>query len=40
LNLTGQIPNFGGPAQFAAAIEAQRAGLVRAAKDLGIVPTQ
>ena len=40
LDLTGQIPNFGGPAQFAAAIEAQRAGLARAAKDLGIVPTQ
>jgi len=40
LNLTGQIPNFGGPADFAAAIEQQRARLAAAAKDLGIVPTQ
>src|SRR5262245_21345154 len=40
LNLTGQIPNFGGPAAFAAAIEEQRARLARAAKDLGVVPTQ
>ncbi len=40
LNLTGQIPNFGGPADFAAAIEEQRARLAVAAKDLGIVPTQ
>src|SRR5256886_15989103 len=38
LDLTGQIPNFGGPAQVAAAIEAQRAGLARAAKDPRIVP--
>jgi tripartite-type tricarboxylate transporter receptor subunit TctC len=40
LNLTGQVPNFGGPADFAAAIEQQRARLAGAAKDLGIVPTQ
>jgi tripartite-type tricarboxylate transporter receptor subunit TctC len=40
LNLTGQIPNFGGPADFAAEIEQQRARLAAAAKDLGIVPTQ
>jgi tripartite-type tricarboxylate transporter receptor subunit TctC len=40
LNLTGQLPNFGGPADFAAAIEQQRARLAAAAKDLGIVPTQ
>jgi tripartite-type tricarboxylate transporter receptor subunit TctC len=40
LNLTGQIPNFGGPAEFAAAIEQQRSRLTAAAKDLGIVPTQ
>jgi tripartite-type tricarboxylate transporter receptor subunit TctC len=40
LNLTGQIPNFGGPAAFAGAIEEQRARLARAAKDLGLEPTQ
>ena len=40
LNLTGQVPNFGGPADFAAAIEQQRARLAVATKDLGIVPTQ
>jgi tripartite-type tricarboxylate transporter receptor subunit TctC len=40
LNLTGQIPNFGGPADFATAIEQQRARLAAAAKDLGIVPTE
>ena len=40
LSLTGQIPNFGGPADFAAEIEQQRARLTAAAKDLGIVPTQ
>jgi tripartite-type tricarboxylate transporter receptor subunit TctC len=40
LDLTGQIPNFGGPAAFAAAIEEQRARLARAAKEIGIVPTQ
>jgi tripartite-type tricarboxylate transporter receptor subunit TctC len=40
LSLTGQVPNFGGPADFAAAIEQQRARLAAAAKDLGIVPTE
>ena len=40
LNLTGQLPNFGGPADFAAAIERQRAQLAVAVKNLGIVPTQ
>jgi len=40
LNLTGQIPNFGGPAAFAAEIDQQRARIARAAKDLGIEPTE
>jgi tripartite-type tricarboxylate transporter receptor subunit TctC len=40
LSLTGQTPNFGRPADFAAEIEQQRARLAAAAKDLGIVPTQ
>ena len=40
LNATGQVPNFGGPAQFHAAIEHQRARIAAAAKDLGVVPTQ
>ncbi|MFL5060772.1 MAG: Bug family tripartite tricarboxylate transporter substrate binding protein [Xanthobacteraceae bacterium] len=40
LSLTGQVPNPGGPTEFHAAIEAQRARLAQAAKDLGIVPTQ
>jgi tripartite-type tricarboxylate transporter receptor subunit TctC len=40
LNLTGQVPNFGEPAEFAADIEQQRARIAAAAKDLGIVPTQ
>jgi len=40
LNLTGQIPNFGGPAAFAAEIDHQRARIARAAKDLGIEPTE
>jgi tripartite-type tricarboxylate transporter receptor subunit TctC len=40
LNATGQIPHFGGPAEFAAEIAEQRARLAAAAKDLGIVPTQ
>src|SRR5215472_4221845 len=40
LNLTGQIPNFGGPADFAADIAQQRTRISGAAKDLGIVPTQ
>ncbi|MBV8288976.1 MAG: hypothetical protein JOZ35_18840, partial [Hyphomicrobiales bacterium] len=40
LNLTGQIPNFGGPADFDTDIAQQRARIAGAAKDLGIVPTQ
>src|SRR6201993_4989542 len=40
LNLTGQIPNFGGPADFDADIAHQRARIAGAAKYLGIVPTQ
>lgn len=40
LNDTGQLPNFGGPAEFHAAIELQRARVAAAAKELGIVPTE
>jgi len=40
LNLTGQLPNPGGPAEFGAAIDAQRAGLAVIAKDLGLKATQ
>ena len=40
LNLTGQVPHFGGPAEFAADIAQQRARLAIAAKTLGIVPTE
>jgi tripartite-type tricarboxylate transporter receptor subunit TctC len=40
LSITGQIFNLGGPAEFHAAIEEQRARLAAAAKDLGVVPTQ
>jgi len=40
LSLTGQVPNFGGPADFAAALEHQRAHLAAAARDLGVEPTQ
>jgi tripartite-type tricarboxylate transporter receptor subunit TctC len=40
LDATGQLPHFGGPAEFAAEIAEQRARLAAAAKDLGIVPTQ
>jgi tripartite-type tricarboxylate transporter receptor subunit TctC len=40
LNDTGQLPNFGGPADFQAAIEQQRARVAAAAKELGIVPTE
>jgi tripartite-type tricarboxylate transporter receptor subunit TctC len=36
LILTAQVPNPGGPAEFAKSIEEQRAVLARAAKDLGI----
>jgi tripartite-type tricarboxylate transporter receptor subunit TctC len=40
LSVTGQIPHFGGPAEFQAAIDEQRARLATIAHDLGIVPTQ
>jgi tripartite-type tricarboxylate transporter receptor subunit TctC len=40
MNLTGQILNVGGPAEFQAAIEEQRARLAVAVKELGIVPTE
>jgi tripartite-type tricarboxylate transporter receptor subunit TctC len=40
LNLTGQIPNFGGPAAFAAAMEQQHARMAVAAKELGLVSSQ
>jgi tripartite-type tricarboxylate transporter receptor subunit TctC len=36
LNVTGQLPNFGGPAEFGAAIDEQRALLAVIAKDLGV----
>jgi tripartite-type tricarboxylate transporter receptor subunit TctC len=40
LNLTGQVVNFGGPAEFAAAVERQRAHIAAAAKALGVEPVQ
>jgi tripartite-type tricarboxylate transporter receptor subunit TctC len=40
LNDTGQLPNFGGSAEFQAAIEQQRARVAAAAKELGVVPTE
>ena len=40
LNITGQLPNFGRPAEFGAAIDDQRARLAVIAKDLGVKPTQ
>ena len=40
LNDTGQLPNFGGPADFQAASDLQRARVATAAKELGIVPTE
>ena len=40
LSATGQIPNVGGPTEFAAAIEEQRAQIAAIAKELGIKPTQ
>lgn len=40
LTATGQIPNVGGPTEFAAAIEEQRAQIAAIAKELGIKPTQ
>ena len=40
LSTTGQILNVGGPAEFAAATEEQRAKIAAIAKDLGIKATQ
>jgi tripartite-type tricarboxylate transporter receptor subunit TctC len=40
LTATGQIPNVGGPTEFATAIEEQRAQIAAIAKELGIKPTQ
>ena len=40
LRLSGQIPSFGAPADFAATIERHRAQLAAAMKELGIVPTE
>ncbi|MBV8110553.1 MAG: tripartite tricarboxylate transporter substrate binding protein [Hyphomicrobiales bacterium] len=40
LNDTGQLPNFGDPAELHAAVELQRARVAAAAKELGIVPTE
>ena len=40
LAATGQIPNVGGPSEFAAAIDEQRAQIASIAKELGIKPTQ
>ena len=40
LNDTGQLPNFGGPAEFQAALDLQRARVAAAAKQLGVVPTE
>jgi hypothetical protein len=36
--MTAQVPNPGGPAEFAKSIDEQRAVLTKAAKDLGIAP--
>ena len=38
LIMTAQVPNPGGPAEFAKSIDEQRAVLTKAAKDLGIAP--
>jgi tripartite-type tricarboxylate transporter receptor subunit TctC len=38
LIMTAQVPNPGGPAEFAKSIDEQRAVLAKAAKDLGITP--
>jgi tripartite-type tricarboxylate transporter receptor subunit TctC len=40
LTATGQIPNVGGPTEFAAASEEQRAQIAAIAKELGIKPKQ
>ena len=37
---TGQIVNIGGPSEFVAAIDQQRARLAEVAKDLGVKPSQ
>jgi tripartite-type tricarboxylate transporter receptor subunit TctC len=37
---TGQIVNIGGPSEFVAAIDQQRARLAEVAKDLGIKPSR
>ena len=37
---TAQVPNPGGPAEFAKSIDEQRAVLAKAAKDLGIAVKQ
>ena len=36
LIMTAQVPNPGGPAEFAASIDEQRAVVAKAAKELGI----
>jgi hypothetical protein len=38
LIMTAQVPNPGGPVEFAKSIEEQRAVLAKAAKELGITP--
>ena len=38
LIMTAQVPNPGGPAEFAKSIDEQRAVLTKATKDLGITP--
>ena len=40
LAATGELLNLGGPAEFAAATEKQRARIAASAKDLGIKATQ
>ena len=40
LNVTGQIANAGGPAEFAAAMQEQRERLAVAAKELGLKTAQ
>ena len=36
--MTAQVPNPGGPEEFAKSIDEQRAVLTKATKDLGITP--
>jgi tripartite-type tricarboxylate transporter receptor subunit TctC len=40
LNVTGQIANAGGPAEFAASMQEQRERLAVAAKELGLKAAQ